>query len=91
LRGRDLAIVGLVLGLALAASTLASGSPDGLERVAADLGFSSREVLIYHAPAPGYALTALPGRWSGAAAGLIGALVVGLSCWGLGRALVRQT
>lgn len=90
MRGRDLAIVGAVLALAVAASALASSAPDGLDRVAADLGFSANEAVIYHAPLPSYAVAALPGGWSGAAAGVIGASVVGLCCWGLGRALVRR-
>ena len=90
MRGRDLLIAGAVLGLALVASALASSSPDGLERVASDLGFSRQEAVIYHAPLPDYAVASLPGHLSGAAAGLVGAAAVGLCCWGLGRALARR-
>jgi cobalt/nickel transport protein len=70
-------------------SPWASSWPDGLERVAHDLGFSDRagEAAIA-SPLPDYAVPALgTGRLSTAVAGVAGTvLVLGLT-WGLGRLL----
>ena len=46
----------LALGLALFLSPFASKAPDGLERVAEDLGFSGRAGGGLHSPIPNYAI-----------------------------------
>ena len=81
-------LVGSVAALAALASTLASTSPDGLERVSRELGFAKQEQTLYRAPLADYHLPAL-GSLSGAGAGLVGTLVVGVLAWGAGRLLVR--
>lgn len=90
MKGSSVVFGGAVLVIALGASWVASSSPDGLERVAADLGFSDREATHYHAPLPDYEVSALPGALSGMAAGLVGTALVGLACWGAGRLLVKR-
>lgn len=83
----------IVLGLALFVSPFASPWPDGLERVAASLGFEGKGLVppVLHAPLPDYQI---PGVGSSAAAtglaGVVGAVVVfGLSFL-MARLLVRD-
>ena len=78
---RMLLVTGLLLALLVAgvASFYASGSPDGLERVATDQGFIDREQ--EHAagdgPLAGYATSGVDDeRASGGIAGVVGTLVV---------------
>ena len=87
--GRTWILVGAIAAIALGASPVASEHPDGLERVALDLGFAERETAHFQAPLPDYAIPAA-GRWSGPLAGLLGAAGVGALCWGAGRLLVRR-
>lgn len=82
-------LVGVIVVIALGASQVASERPDGLERVAQDLGFADRETAHFQAPLPDYAVPAA-GRWSGPLAGLLGAAGVGALSWGAGRLLVRR-
>ena len=82
--GRALLLTGLLLALLLAgvASYYASGSPDGLNRVAGDLGFASAEQASGASTGPlaGYEVAGLGNaRWSGGLAGVLGCLVV-LGC-----------
>lgn len=82
--GRALLLTGLLLALLLAgvASYYASGSPDGLNRVAGDLGFASVEQTsgASNGPLAGYEVAGLGNaRWSGGLAGVLGCLVV-LGC-----------
>lgn len=81
---------GAIVGIALVASTIASSSPDGLERVAADLGFSGHEATNYHAPLPDYEVPAAPPAVSGALAGLLGTATVGGLAWAAGRLVTRR-
>jgi cobalt/nickel transport system permease protein len=81
----------VVLGLAVFVAPFACPWPDGLEAVAARLGFEHQTVEhLVSAPAPDYALPGI--HWTVGAmalAGLVGTIVVlGLS-WMLGRFLVR--
>ena len=80
---RTLLVVGLLVALALAGvvSSYASASPDGLNRVAADLGFAGAEQAsgAQDGPLAGYDVAGRGTRWSGGLAGVIGCLVV-LSC-----------
>ena len=80
---RSLMIVGLLVALLLAGvvSLWASASPDGLNRVAGDLGFAGAEQAsaAQDGPLAGYEVAGVDSRWSGGAAGVIGCLVV-LAC-----------
>lgn len=81
---RTLFLSGLVAALLLAgiASLYASGSPDGLNRVAGDLGFASAETAsgAGSSPLAGYEVAGVEdARWSGGLAGVVGCVVV-LAC-----------
>ncbi|HEY4103658.1 MAG TPA: energy-coupling factor ABC transporter permease [Polyangiaceae bacterium] len=79
----------LALAVALALAPFASASPDGLERVAAQLGLHARS--WFAAPLSNYALPGLPlGAFSVALSGVLGTLCMFGSCWLLARALVRE-
>jgi cobalt/nickel transport system permease protein len=74
----------------LAASFWASADPDGLNRIAADLGF---DTLAQDAPfelLPGYSVPGLDGPLSKILAGLIGMLIVFGLVYGIGRLLIRR-
>ena len=80
---RTLLVVGLLVALVLAGvvSFYASASPDGLNRVAGDLGFADAERAsgAHGGPLAGYDVAGRGTRWSGGLAGVIGCLVV-LAC-----------
>ena len=80
---RTLVVVGLLVALFLAGvvSIWASASPDGLNRVAGDLGFAAAEQssAAEAGPLAGYDVAGLGTSWSGGLAGVIGCLVV-LAC-----------
>ena len=72
-------------------SPLASANPDGLERVAEDLGFISHGAAAPYQLLPDYTIPALGnGGLSTIAAGVLGALVVAGAAVGLGRSLRRR-
>ena len=79
---RRLVTVGVVVSLVLAGvvSYLASAHPDGLERVAAGLGFdtSARDSAAAGSPLADYAVRGVDGPVSGGLAGVLGVLAVGL-------------
>ena len=85
-------------GLAIAAlvvvvlAPLASADPDGLERVATDLGFGSPGAEgPAVGPRPDYTIPGLADeRLSTVAAGLVGLVVVVGAMWLLGRLLARR-
>ncbi len=85
--------VGIVIIVAIAAggSLVASSSPDGLERVATDLGFEGRAATSHTSPMPDYTVAGLPPTLSGAVAGLVGAGVVGGLALVAGRLLAKRT
>ena len=85
-----LILIGAVLFIAAVASFVASASPDGLERVAADLGFEGRATTLYAAPLPDYAAPNTTSPLSGPLVALLGTALVGGLCWGAGRLLVRR-
>ncbi len=92
---RTVALTGLLLALLLAGvvSFYASGSPDGLERVAATLGFdgTAGEHAGSGSPLADYGLTGVGSeRLSTGLAGVIGVLVVGVIMVGLVRLLRRH-
>jgi hypothetical protein len=81
---RSVLVVMLLVALVLAGvvSFYASGSPDGLNRVAADLGFADAERAsgAEGGPLAGYATAGVDNaRWSGGLAGVVGCLMV-LGC-----------
>jgi hypothetical protein len=83
----------VAIGLAMLASGFASGSPDGLNKVAEDHGFAAnaRQHLFENGPLAGYAVKGVNGdRLSTGISGLIGVLVtfgVGLALFALLRAV----
>ena len=78
-----------VVIIAVVAPFVASASPDGLERVAADLGFEGRASAPTAAPMADYALPAA-GPLSGPLAGLVGVVAVGGLALGAGALLKRR-
>lgn len=82
-----LALVGLLVLL----SPFASSAPDGLERVAEDLGFAERAAVTLAAPVPDYAWPGIGhGGLATILAGFAGAALVLAAGWGLGRLLARR-
>lgn len=86
-------IAGLLVaaGLALFVSPLASSEPDGLERVAGDVGFASTadDHALENGPVADYSFRGIEDeRWSTAVSGLIGVLMtfgIGLGLFALLR------
>jgi len=91
--GRGWVFVGLIIALAVVLfSPLASGNPDGLERVATDLGFIGQGAGVPFEILPGYTIPAFGGTdISTILAGAAGALVVAIIAWGVGRTLRHRT
>ena len=84
-------VLGVVLAAALAAfaSPLASNLPDGLERVATNLGFLER-ARERPAPAAGYQAPGVRSTTLGTAvSGVLGVVAVALGAVALGRAVSR--
>ncbi len=93
---RRLVLVGLAVCLVIAGvvSSYASSHPDGLEHVAASLGFEQAATGSATADSPlaGYAVTGVrDARVSGGLAGVVGVLVTGLLMFGLVRLLRRRS
>ena len=89
-----LVAVGLVLSLVLAggASYYASSQPDGLEKVAGDVGFldSAKESAVEDSPLAGYGVAGIENeRISGGLAGVIGVASTAAFSFGLFYALRR--
>ena len=87
-------IVGFVLSLFLAGvvSNYASSSPDGLEKVAGDVGFldSAEESAVEDSPLSGYEVAGVDNeRISGGLAGIIGVASTAAISFGLFYALRR--
>lgn len=83
---RTFVLIGLAVALLLAgvASHYASASPDGLNRVAGDLGFAAAEQSSAAGAGPlaGYEIAGLDhSRWSRGLAGVIGCAVVCGCSW----------
>jgi len=89
---------GFVLALIIAVflSPWASSWPDGLERVAENLGFIKKTeqagvTLWERSPLPDYAIPGLANKgWSTALAGLLGTVVIFGLGWGIARLLKRK-
>ena len=89
-----LVVSGLVLSLVLAGgvSYYASSQPDGLEKVAGDIGFldSAKESAVEDGPLAGYGVTGVDNeRISGGLAGVIGVASTAAVSFGLFYALRR--
>ena len=91
--GPGWAVAGLLVSLAVVLlAPLASADPDGLERVATDLGFIEQEAGAPYAILPDYTLPLLgDSPLSTIAAGAFGVLVVAAVAVGIARLLRRQT
>lgn len=83
-----LAVAALVV---LIAAVLASGDPDGLERVATDQGFSQAAEDAPFSIIPDYTVPGMGGTLSTIVAGLLGIAVVFGVVWLVGRALARRS
>jgi Na+/H+-dicarboxylate symporter len=85
-----------LVGLAIAAlvvivfAPLASGDPDGLERVAEDQGFLGAALDALYSIIPDYTIPGVDGNLSTVIAGLIGVAIVFAIMVGLGRLLARR-
>jgi hypothetical protein len=94
-RTRSLVVVGIFVSLLLAGvvSWYASSSPDGLNRVAQDQGFShtTQQHATVDSPLAGYGKGAGNGRVSGGMAGVIGVAVTGVVMGGLVLLLRRRS
>jgi hypothetical protein len=87
--------VGLAVSLLLAGvvSFYASSSPDGLEKVAGDIGFieSAEDSAVTDSPLSGYAVSGVDdGRLSGGLAGVVGVALVAAIAFGLFTWLARR-
>lgn len=92
-RPRRLLLIGVLLALVVAvfAAFAASPAPDGLERVAGDLGFLDRAQDARYRVLPDYTIPGLgKGPLSTAAAGAIGILIVTGVTLGAGALLRRR-
>ncbi len=94
-RPGELAVYGLLaaLGLVVFVAPFASGWPDGLEKVAATLGFASREAarpIVAAAPLQNYTLPGVgPAPLSMVVAGCAGTVAAFVVAWLLARLLTR--
>lgn len=85
-----LAGLAVALVVVVAAAYLASGDPDGLERVAEDQGFADAAAEAPFELIPDYALPFLDGELSTVVAGIIGVAVVFVLLVVVGRLLARR-
>ena len=82
--------------VALFLSPWASSFPDGLERVAEDLGFIKKAeapgtTVWEKSPLPDYRVPGMQNeRWAGGLAGLAGTVAVAAAGWGLARLLRKR-
>ncbi len=81
----------LIAAVLVAAALWASSDPDGLERVAEDLGFIDQGQDPGFQLLPDYTIPGLEGPASTILAGLLGALVVLILMYGLGKLLARRS
>jgi len=90
--GRGWVVVGLVIALIVVVlSPIASANPDGLERVAIDMGFEKMAAAPPYELLPDYVIPFLGETpLSTILAGVIGALVVAAVAFAVGRALHRR-
>lgn len=90
---RSLLLTGIVIAIVIAGASafLASSSPDGLERVAEDVGFIERAQDAPYNVLPDYTVPFLgEGPLSTVAAGIIGVVIVTALTLGAGALLRRR-
>jgi hypothetical protein len=80
----------VTLVVVVAASFLASGDPDGLERVAEDQGFMEAGEEAPYEVIPDYTVPGIDGELSTVLAGVIGVAVMFVLVFGMGRLLARR-
>ncbi len=85
------AVLGICAVVVVTAAIWASADPDGLERVAEDLGFIERGEGPSYELLPDYTIPGLDGPGSTIVAGLIGLLIVLLIVYGAGKLLARRS
>ncbi|MBD2099418.1 PDGLE domain-containing protein [Leptolyngbya sp. FACHB-261] len=99
-RNRNFVLAGLgtALLIALFLSPFASSDPDGLNRVAGDLGFDQREAaeppaqkLPFASIFDGYAVKGVPESVATPLAGFVGTLLTFGLAWGLGKLVARKS
>lgn len=92
MRGRAWAAVALLViaAVVVLAAGFSSSDPDGLERVAADLGFAGAAEPTADGPLTDYAVSGVSGGVSTVVAGLIGVAIVLGSVWLIGRVALRR-
>ena len=91
---RRLLLIGVVIAIVIAAASafVASGSPDGLERIAQDYGFLQRAQDAPYRTLPDYTVPGLgEGPLSTIVAGAIGVVVVTGIALGAGALLRRRS
>jgi len=77
--------------VAVLLAPFASSSPDGLEKVAEDLGFAHKSFEAVDSPIPDYVFPGITSeRLATAAAGVLGTLITFILALGLGRLFVRK-
>lgn len=82
--------IAVALAVVVAAAFLASGDPDGLERVAEDQGFVEAGEEAPYEVIPDYTVPGIDGELSTVLAGVIGVAVMFVLVWALGRLLARR-
>lgn len=90
--------LGVALIIAAVVSPFASSDPDGLNRVAEDLGFTDKEhpepvatKLPFAGVFDGYAVRGVPAPVATPIAGVVGALAAFGIAWGAGKLLIRKS
>lgn len=85
-----LAALAIAIVVVIAAAFLASGDPDGLERVATDQGFIGTGEDAPFSVIPDYTIPGMEGPLSTILAGVVGVAVTFGLLWLVGRALARR-
>jgi hypothetical protein len=85
-----LVALGMIGALVVAAALWASADPDGLERIAEDLGFLDAAEGSPFSLIADYAFPGVDGPMSTILAGLIGVAIVFALLWLIGKALARR-
>ena len=87
---RLVAAAGVIVTVVLCASLFASASPDGLMKIAHDLGFSSKGSAAPFELFAGYSIPGLEGPIATVVAGLLGVLIVAALLVGLSKIAARR-
>jgi cobalt/nickel transport protein len=86
-------LLGMIIALAVAAllSPFASSSPDGLERVAEDIGFLDKATSYLSSPIPDYLFPGIEHEGlATSVAGILGTLLTFVVMYGLGKLVVAK-